>query len=55
MVGKMRAFDFFTYIYYTFTTTHLLLLTYYYLLTTTYLLLTLHITHYTFFKSITIL
>ncbi len=42
----MRAFDFF-YLY--------LLHTYYYTLTTTHLLLTLHITHYTFFKSITIL
>ena len=48
MVGTMRAFDFFT--------TYLPLLTYYYSLTTTHLLLlTLHITHYTFFKSITIL
>lgn len=51
----MRAFDFFTYIYYILTTTHLLLHTYYCTLTTTHLLITLHITHYTFFKSITIL
>lgn len=47
MVGKMRAFDFFTYIYYTFTTTHLPLHIYYYLLTTTYLLLLTYYSHYT--------
>ena len=36
-------------------TTHLLLYTYHYTPSTSHLLLTLHIIHYTFFKSITIL